>query len=128
MEKRQTVEKVCGYLDGKAPYLCYDTVLAAGWPIATGIFEGACRHLVEDRLDITGGRWGLEGAESVLKLRALIANGDFEPPSPDTSTASTNASTSSANRTNSSSPHDEHALNSNCSRRRSCGRRSRCRD
>ncbi|GAA2052127.1 hypothetical protein GCM10009839_69250 [Catenulispora yoronensis] len=40
--------------------------------------EGACRHLIGDRLDITGARWGLEGAEAVLTLRALIDNGDFE--------------------------------------------------
>jgi hypothetical protein len=38
----------------------------------------ACRHLVKDRLDITGARWGLDGAEAVLKLRALRANGDFD--------------------------------------------------
>ena len=49
-----------------------------GWPIATGIVEGACRHLVKDRMDITGARWGLAGAEAILKLRALKANGDFE--------------------------------------------------
>ena len=39
--------------------------------------EGACRHLVKDRFDITGARWGLAGAEAILKLRAIIANGDF---------------------------------------------------
>jgi hypothetical protein len=51
---------------------------AQGWPIATGIIEGACRHLVKDRMDITGARWGLAGAETVLKLRAIKANGDFD--------------------------------------------------
>jgi hypothetical protein len=40
--------------------------------------EGACRHLVADRLSITWARWGLEGAGAVLKLRALTANGDFD--------------------------------------------------
>ncbi|MDA8063588.1 MAG: ISKra4 family transposase, partial [Actinomycetota bacterium] len=49
-----------------------------GWPIATGVIEGAVRHLVKDRLDLTGSRWGLEGAEAILHLRALRANGDFE--------------------------------------------------
>ena len=48
-----------------------------GWPIATGIIEGACRHLVKDRMDITGARCGLPGAEAILKLRALHCNGDF---------------------------------------------------
>jgi hypothetical protein len=52
--------------------------LTHGWPIATGIVEGACRHLIKDRMDITGARWGLAGAEAILKLRAIKANGDFE--------------------------------------------------
>ena len=59
-------------------FLRYDQALASGRPIATGIIEGACRHLVKDRLEITGARWGLDGAEAVLKLRALRANGDFD--------------------------------------------------
>ncbi len=43
-----------------------------------GPIEGACRHLVKDRMDITGARWGLTTAEAILKLRALHANGDFD--------------------------------------------------
>jgi hypothetical protein len=77
-EKSETIEKVCTYLRNKGPYLGYDQALSNGWPIATGIIEGACRHLVKDRLDITGARWSLPGAEAVLKLRALISNGDFD--------------------------------------------------
>ena len=66
------------YLTNLAPYLDYPTALRNGWPIATGIVEDACRHLVKDRLDITGARWGLAGAEAILKLRALKANDDFD--------------------------------------------------
>jgi hypothetical protein len=66
------------YLTGKDEYLRYDTALAAGWPIATGVIEGACRHIIGDRLGITGARWGLDGAEAVLTLRAVLSNGDFE--------------------------------------------------
>ena len=66
------------YLDNKKDYLGYATALEKGWPIATGIIEGAARWLVKDRMDITGARWGLEGAEAILKLRALIASGDFD--------------------------------------------------
>lgn len=76
--KRKTLDKSVDYLRNKAEYLRYDTALAAGFPIATGIIEGACRHLVKDRLDVTGARWGVEGAEAVLKLRALRTNGDFD--------------------------------------------------
>jgi hypothetical protein len=66
------------YLTTRHEYLRYDQALAAGWPIATGVIGGACRHLIGDRLDITGARWGLEGAEAVLTLRAVISNGDFD--------------------------------------------------
>jgi len=66
------------YLTGKDEYLRYDQALTAGWPIATGVIEGACRHLIGDRLDITGARWGLDGAEAILTLRAVISNGDFD--------------------------------------------------
>ena len=49
-----------------------------GWPIATGVIEGACRCLVKDRMAITDARWSLPGAETVLLLCAVIMNGDFE--------------------------------------------------
>lgn len=52
--------------------------MAEGWPIATGPIEGACRHLIGDRLEIIGARWGLSGAEAVLKLRAVKDNGDLD--------------------------------------------------
>ena len=48
------------------------------YPIATGVIEGACRYLVRDRMELTGARWRLAGAEAVLKLRALRASGDFD--------------------------------------------------
>ena len=66
------------YLTSKHEYLRYDQALTAGWPIATGVIEGACRHLIGDRLDITGAWWGLQGAEAILTLRAVIANGDYD--------------------------------------------------
>ena len=77
-KEREGADACAGYLTAKKPYLDYATALAEGWPIATGVIEGACRHIVADRMSITGARWGLEGAEAVLKLRAVIANGDFD--------------------------------------------------
>jgi Uncharacterised protein family (UPF0236) len=75
---RRTGADTCAtYLTNKAPHLDYPTALADGWPIATGVIEGACRHIVADRLDISGARWGLAGAEAILKLRALRSNADF---------------------------------------------------
>jgi hypothetical protein len=62
-----------------APYLDYDKALANGLPIATGVIEGTCRHLVEDRMNLTGARWSLTGAEAVLRLRALAAVSSVTP-------------------------------------------------
>jgi hypothetical protein len=76
--QRRNADAAADYLLAKKPYLDYPTALANGWPIATGVIEGACRHLVKDRMDITGARWGLPGAEAILKLRALTSNGDFD--------------------------------------------------
>jgi len=76
--ERAGADECARYLDNKKDYLDYATALRKGWPIATGIIEGACRHIVKDRMDITGARWGLEGAEAILKLRAVIATGDFD--------------------------------------------------
>jgi hypothetical protein len=77
-DRRKGADACVAYLRNKSRYLRYHQALAAGWPIATGVIEGACRHLIKDRMDITGARWGLPGAEAVLKLRALTSNGDFD--------------------------------------------------
>jgi hypothetical protein len=76
--KRKKADACARYLVNKADYLDYPTALAAGWPIATGVIEGTCRYLVADRMDITGARWSVDGAEAVLKLRAVRSNGDFD--------------------------------------------------
>ena len=76
--QRRNADTAAAYLLAHKPYLDYPTALAQGWPIATGVIEGACRHLVKDRMDITGARWSLPGAEAILKLRALTCNGDFD--------------------------------------------------
>ena len=75
---RQPVDDCADYLLNNAPYLRYDQALAEGLPIASGVVEGACRHLVNDRMNLTGARWSLEGAEAVLRLRALRSSHDFD--------------------------------------------------
>jgi hypothetical protein len=75
---RKQVDKCADYLLKYASLLHYDQYLAQGLPIATGVIEGACRYLVKDRMDITGARWSLPGAEAVLCLRSLRASGDFQ--------------------------------------------------
>lgn len=77
-EDAEPAERCACYLVANTRYLHYDRALAAGFPIATGVIEGACRHLIQDRMGRTGARWSLTGAEAVLRLRALRASGDFE--------------------------------------------------
>jgi len=77
-EERKPVDTCADYLLNYAPYLKYNRYLAHGFPIATGVIEGACRHLVKDRMEVTGARWSLTGAESVLRLRALRSSHDFD--------------------------------------------------
>ena len=72
------VVKCANYLVKNTRWLHYDRALADGLPIATGVIEGACRYLVQDRMGRTGARWSLVGAEAVLRLRALRASGDFD--------------------------------------------------
>jgi hypothetical protein len=77
-EHAKIIRKTLHYLDAKQPWMDYPAALAAGWPIATGVIEGACRHLVQDRMAITGARWGLQGAQAILWLRAIAASGDHD--------------------------------------------------
>ena len=72
------VEKAAAYLVKHTRLLHYDRALADGLPIATGVIEGACRYLVQDRMGRTGARWSLTGAEAILRLRALRTSGDFD--------------------------------------------------
>lgn len=75
---RLSVDDCADYLLKYKQYLRYDQYLRDGLPIASGVIEGTCRHLVNDRMDLTGAHWSLEGAEAVLRLRAIKASGDFE--------------------------------------------------
>lgn len=77
-DDRKTVDDAVGYLERNAAHLDYGAYLRAGMPIATGVIEGACRHLVQDRMGITGACWGLDGAEAVLRLRSVWSSGDWE--------------------------------------------------
>ncbi len=74
--QREPVDKAARYLLNHQRYMRYDAYLAAGLPIGTGVIEGACRHLVCERMD-GAARWSLHGAEAVLRLRALRCSGDF---------------------------------------------------
>jgi len=76
--QRRTINAAVTYFDNNRKYMKYDEYLAAGYPIGSGVAEGACRHVVKDRLELTGMRWTLGGAQSLLHLRAIYINDDWE--------------------------------------------------
>jgi hypothetical protein len=77
--RRKTIEEVAGYFQRNRDRMKYDEYLAKGYPIGSGVVEGACRHLVKDRLERTGMRWRPEGAQSMLDLRATYLNEEWVP-------------------------------------------------
>ncbi len=76
--RRKTIREVTGYFERNRERMKYDEYLAAGYPIGSGVVEGACRHLVKDRLERAGMRWVASGAQAMLDLRATYLNGDWE--------------------------------------------------
>jgi len=76
--KRQALREVCGYLEKNAPRMRYDEYLAAGYPIASGVIEGACRHLVKDRMERAGMHWTIPGAQAMLEVRSIYVSGQWE--------------------------------------------------
>jgi hypothetical protein len=77
-QKRKTVKDAAEYLAGNRDRMKYDEYLAAGYPIGSGVVEGACRHLVKDRMERTGMRWLPSGAQAMLDLRATYLNGEWD--------------------------------------------------
>jgi hypothetical protein len=76
--KCEKAQQCLNYFAQRCEYMKYDEYLAAGYPIGSGVVEGACRHLVKDRMEQTGMRWRIAGAQAVLSLRAIYVNNDWD--------------------------------------------------
>jgi hypothetical protein len=77
-QKRKTVREAAEYFERNRDRMKYNEYLAAGYPIGSGVVEGACRHLVKDRMERTGMRWLPSGAQAMLDLRATYLNGEWD--------------------------------------------------
>jgi len=77
-KKLEKLLKAVTYFENHRRFMKYDEYLAAGYPIGSGVVEGACRHLVKDRMEQSGMRWRIPGAQAILHLRAIHLNGDWE--------------------------------------------------
>ena len=78
-KSRETIDTACNYLERHLPRMRYDEYLERGLPIASGVIEGACRHLVKDRLERSGMRWTIAGAQSILDFRSILKSELWEP-------------------------------------------------
>jgi hypothetical protein len=74
----RSLRTVANYFQRNLPFMDYAEYLRRGWPIGTGVIEGTCRHLVKDRMELSGMRWTIAGAGALLALRAVNENGDWE--------------------------------------------------
>lgn len=75
--RKKTIREVCAYLEQNVERMRYDEYLAAGYPIASGAIEGACRHLVKDRMERAGMHWTIAGAQGMLDVRSIYVSGHW---------------------------------------------------
>ena len=76
--KKKALGRICSYLNKNRQRMRYDEYLRQGYPIASGVIEGACRHLIKDRMERAGMHWTLTGAQAMLDLRSLWIGGDWQ--------------------------------------------------
>ena len=67
--RKQALLVTAAYFERNQDSMQDDRYLACGWPIATGVVEGACRHFVKDRCELSGRQWTQPGAEALVGVR-----------------------------------------------------------
>jgi hypothetical protein len=75
--KKKALAALCAFLEKNKHRMHYDEYLRLGCPVATGVIEGACRHVIKDRMERAGMRWKVPGAQAMLNLRTIFTNGDW---------------------------------------------------
>lgn len=75
---RKVLGRICGYFHKHRDRMRYDEYLREGYPIASGVIEGACRHLIKDRMERAGMHWTVAGAQAMLDLRSVWISGQWE--------------------------------------------------
>jgi hypothetical protein len=76
--QKQIFDKVITYLKNHKQYMKYDVYLSKGYPIGSGVVESACSHVVKNRMEVPGARWGVSGAEAILRLRSVAKSQDWD--------------------------------------------------
>lgn len=76
--KRKVLRRICRYLHKNRQRMRYDEYLSKGYPIASGVIEGACRHVIKDRLERAGMHWTVAGAQAMLDVRSVSVSGQWQ--------------------------------------------------
>jgi hypothetical protein len=77
-KRLEALERICGYFHNNIHRMAYDVYLDNGFPIASGVIEGACRCVVKDRMERSGMRWVMSGARAMLGMRCIYLSGLWE--------------------------------------------------
>jgi len=76
--QRTALQDAISYFENHRQWMRYDVYLAAGYPIGSGVIESTCGHTVKNRMEGTGRRWSIEGAEPTLLLRSVYTSNDWD--------------------------------------------------
>ena len=76
--QRKALKRTISYFENHRKWMRYDEYLATGYPIGSGVVESTCGHTVKKRMEGTGRRWSIEGAESTLLLRSVYTSDDWD--------------------------------------------------
>jgi hypothetical protein len=76
--QKKALARICRYFHKNRSRMRYDEYLRQGYPIASGVIEGACRHLIKDRMERAGMHWTPEGAQAMLNLRSVHIGGHWQ--------------------------------------------------
>ncbi len=76
--KLLAMNKVIRYLSNHKEIMKYDEYIKKGFPIGTGVVESSCKTVVKDRMEGSGRRWSIKGAEAMLKFRSIKTSHDFD--------------------------------------------------
>jgi hypothetical protein len=75
--KKKELELIINFFHRNKKYMRYDRYIRAGYPIGSGVIEGGCRHVVRDRMELSGMRWTVAGAQAMLRLRTTKISGNW---------------------------------------------------
>jgi len=75
--KKEKLQKAITYFTNHHHKMDYKTYIEKGYPVSSALVESNCKHLVKDRMELSGMRWSSKGAQNMMDMRAVKLNGDL---------------------------------------------------